>query len=659
MLSELKLYWQEDINQKRVFYQFRRVVDEYNRSLFVQGEFNASDEFKFSVSVPGYKSEHIASFVIIIRMVAMDSQLIHLFTQKPVLVGAGKVSVREGASVEITSTHLKVIENSCEDTPLGKFSLIFTLATFPRHGQLYLNDQPVNHGAQFSLKELRDKRIRFSYKHDDSETAFDNFKLELSCQRSGKVGIEEMFTRCGQLNRLGQIVKLDFDLLVLPKNDNPPRIKLGRNRLSVMAHSLTKLDRNWLHISDLDTNDTQNFRVMLRNRHLWLPEDEVGYLCHCSNCLKVDSIPAGMLQDGSACYRHANCLNDYDLIVSDGAHSAADAISVNLSEPIMSIGKLAAVETAGFPLNVVFDVTTFYISNRVNEDLLLALQVRQDVEASARDIRVAVQSWPRWGQLLSSNARIAHLLQVHSAEFELTYEDLLDLHLVYCPNSTQALLHQMDRFELAVSSPRLKEQRVEFRVLLSAAQVSSRERLKRVDDQVDISLPFEESVSLLRVLSLRGLSADAGSVLYFNLKSFPTAGRVVLVGAAHPLEIAVSRFRMEDLLAERLVYRPQTKFISGDSFVLEVVFGTLDCEAYVASEIRVKITFTGALIRNHWGMTVTSGNRSIAYDELRGSADQATIIYEDEDNCRPHVQRPLTLYSLLRAPKKGDLFSKR
>lgn len=121
----------------------------------------------------------------------------------PVEVANTGISLEEGATVTITSSHLEFVDAEQDDR-----KVTFTLNSIPEFGLLFKKGKPMKVSDKFHQKEINDGKI--TYEHDGSETTSVSFQFDVSDGEGGEV------------------TDVVFRINIEPVNDNPPVIDVSQ-----------------------------------------------------------------------------------------------------------------------------------------------------------------------------------------------------------------------------------------------------------------------------------------------------------------------------------------------------------------------------------------------------------------------------------------------
>ncbi|VDP87970.1 unnamed protein product [Echinostoma caproni] len=366
-------FTQQHIQENRLFYTFRRVLDDGTK---VRAKDTVMDGFDFRVHVPGAQLKAVYHFQIAIRN-SPDITHPHIRIHETVEIVQETARVLEGGTIAFRPDIFYAKQSECTPPNLGMY---FQLLNLPDNGILQLRDEK-NSSQTFPMKrftfystDVIDKRLMV-YQHDGSETPNDVFQYQFVCQMKVSMSTVQ------QSHSVGEPMVGTFRLDIVSVNDNPP--VLNTQPLSVSFNQTTPISARWITILDQDTlgrgpqNDPKTFPLTWTiipefQRKDCAPYPLLGQFQNPITNRRVDSFSMDDVIRGNLSFLHMGLpKGKIKLHVTDGKFHSSSEVFINASKVVFMvvapINPIVEDSEIGAPL--FFEVRYYYIQE-YNEFLL-------------------------------------------------------------------------------------------------------------------------------------------------------------------------------------------------------------------------------------------------------------------------------------------------
>ncbi|KAF5405993.1 hypothetical protein PHET_00434 [Paragonimus heterotremus] len=415
-------FTQQDIIDHRLFYLFKRVIDEnvtsYSPSI-------VTDHFEFRIRVPGAQLRTIHQFTIVINY---DLSLTKSLTGKSssVQITNKSAKVLEGTQQELS---LKVHfdeETTCEQRSGMTY---FRVLKLPRYGTLKYRPRKseselssISSSISYPIGLIQENVLL--YVHDGSETLADHFDFEIFC---GAASLEQAVSLLIELYSLQFIETLiidTFQIKIIPVNDNPPILEVS----DIQAHfnSTVVLPTDWLTVQDTDkpgsATDPMDYKITWHPTLVYERDDFIypgpGYFVNTYTGNRLQSFIQRDVLNGKVSFKHVGAPKcSLKMLVTDGVHVTGRTIVINTTGPQFRV------------LAPSLKVT------QKNIYVPLFFEVLTNIDTAPKDLSIELIQPPCHGILVRKNSAkpIRHF----------TYEEILRYFIFYKPfrSSSELRLH--------------------------------------------------------------------------------------------------------------------------------------------------------------------------------------------------------------------------
>ncbi|KAF7259602.1 hypothetical protein EG68_03323 [Paragonimus skrjabini miyazakii] len=405
-------FTQQDIMDHRLFYLFKRVIDEnvssYSSSI-------VTDHFEFRIRVPGAQLRTIHQFTIVITY---NSSLIKSLTEKSssIQVTNKSAKVLEGTEQELNFKVHFDEETTCEQR---SGMIYFKILKLPRYGTLKYRTRksegdlsPINSSSSYPIGLIQENVLL--YVHDGSETLGDHFDFEIFCGAAALEQMVSIFTEMHNLQFLETLIIDTFQIKIIPVNDNPPILEV--NDIQAHFNSTVLLPTDWLTVQDIDkpgsATDPIDYKITWHPTFAYDRNDfvypEPGYFVNTYTGNRLQSFVQRDVLNGKVSFQHLGAPKcSLKIFVTDGVHVTGRTIVINITRPTFRV------------------LTTSLRITQRNKYMPLFFEVLTNVYTAPQDLSIELIQPPCHGILVRKNSTtpIRHF----------TYEEILRYFIFYQP----------------------------------------------------------------------------------------------------------------------------------------------------------------------------------------------------------------------------------
>ena len=227
--GEVLSFTQEDINAGRIGYQHNAPM----------GSWSSEDSFTFDVSTAYAESLNFQAFKVLISYENINDD------NKGQLILTSPVEVEEGGSVTIerTDLDLSMLRRRLANSGLRNPEVHYVVTDPPHSGVLMINGDNATKETTFMQKDINKGRVQ--YIHDDSDTKWDAFMFNIEIEVTGSVS-EDSNKRSSRLSNV-------FNITVKPVNDQPFKLQTDSPEIRLVQGFTAVITQKELHTIDPDT----------------------------------------------------------------------------------------------------------------------------------------------------------------------------------------------------------------------------------------------------------------------------------------------------------------------------------------------------------------------------------------------------------------------
>ncbi|KAF6780268.1 hypothetical protein AHF37_00237 [Paragonimus kellicotti] len=577
-------FTQQDIMDHRLFYIFKRVIDEnmtsHSPSIVI-------DHFEFRERVPGAQLRTTHQFAILINH---NLSLTQSLAEKSSSIQMTNKSadVLEGTEKELNLKIHFEEETTCEQ----RSGLIyFRVLKLPRYGTLKYRPgrsesdlSPVNSSTSYPIGIIQENVLL--YVHDGSETLVDHFDFEIFCGTAALEQTVSPFIEIHSLQFLETLIIDTFQIKIIPVNDNPPVLEV--NNIQTPLNSTILLPTDWLTVQDIDkpgsANDPIDYKITWHPTLAYERDDfvypESGYFVNTYSGNRLQSFTQRDVLNGKVSFKHLGAPKcSLKMFVTDGVHVTRRTIVINITRPTFRVLTPSLRITQG------------------NKYVPLFFEVLTNIDTAPQDLSIELIQPPCHGVLVRKNSTIPIR--------RFTYEEILRYFIFYQPIRSAseprpyAKVDELTRRRAICSrNPDIKSaDKINLLLNLRSTTNTWREtfdvdvdingfhsKVPRLEDRNTASsgsLPELLTMDVHKACLKERLSVGIGNYvllewnttketvrpILFQLTSKPQFGILRLSTPSFTLD-SISRFELTDVLAKRVSYY-QTDIAQLSNFKLE------------------------------------------------------------------------------------------
>ncbi|KAF8569864.1 hypothetical protein P879_02926 [Paragonimus westermani] len=568
-------FTQQDVVDHRLFYIFRRVIDENVTSY---SPFTVNDHFEFRIRVPGAQLRTIHQFTIIINYKLSLKQSL---TGKPwsIQVMNKSANVLEGTEQELNLRVRYDEETTCEQQ---SGMIYFRVLSLPKYGTLKHKPQNsesdlslINSSYSYPIRFIREN-ILF-YVHGGGETLDDHFDFELFC---GIPALEQTVSPFGEMYSvqiLEMLITDTFQLKIIPVNDNPPIIEVS----DIQAHfnSTILLPTDWLTVKDTDKSDSAanpvDFKITwhptLAYERVDFDYPEPGYFVDTYTGSRLQSFTQRDVLNGKVSFQHRGAPKcSLEMFVTDGVHVTGRTIVINVIRPTVRVL-----------------IPSLRITHR-NKYVPLFFEVLLNIHTAPQDLSIELIQPPCHGILVRRNSTrpLRHFTYeevlryfifyqpIHSASEHGLYTEVNELMRWRAICSRSPDTKSTDKINLLLnlkSTINIWREAVEVNVDINEFPLQVR-RFKDMNTSSSVRMPELQTMDVHEAYLKERLSVGIGNYVFlesittkhlldletvrpilFQLTSRPQFGILRISTPSFTLD-SISHFEFTDVLAKRISY---------------------------------------------------------------------------------------------------------
>ncbi|XP_074053635.1 FRAS1-related extracellular matrix protein 1 isoform X1 [Macrotis lagotis] len=394
-------------------------------------------QFVFSISNQHGSTLHGICFNITILPV--DNQAPEVFTNS--------LQVNEGGHCFITTEHILI-----SDMDTKQDELRLSLKRLPLHGMVELDGFPLNHGDEFSWRDLHALKVR--YHHDGSEVLQDSILFEAT-DRSNSA-------------------EFVLHVKVLPINDEPPVLKTD---LIPIMHcpegEEVVITSDHVYATDMDSDDSKLLFMIARQPHHGVVR---------KSGVTVDQFTQGDIDAGTVTYKHtsgeigmAPCFDTITLVVSDGEADSYDCCyqePVSPQHPLHHFFPVYDLNVTVYPVDNQPPTITIGTQFVVDEGSLAAITINHlittDPDTALDDLEFTLVSPPQFGYVentLPSPGFEKSNVGISIASFR--WKDMKALHINYVQSRHLKIEPTADQFMIYVTDGKQHSMEISFYILIN------------------------------------------------------------------------------------------------------------------------------------------------------------------------------------------------
>ncbi|ROL41249.1 FRAS1-related extracellular matrix protein 1 [Anabarilius grahami] len=527
------------------------------------------------------------------------------------------MTVDEGGESWVSEEHMRLTDqDSLED------SLHVKLKTEPQHGSIYLDGTPMTPGQTFTVRDLKNLKVR--YRHDSSETEHDDIK----------------FTATDGINIADFVLHVKVTLV----NDEVPVLVPGLKPILACAEGQeVVITMEYICATDPDSDDSTLMYMIARQPYHGVVQ---------RNGIVVDRFIQADITAGLISYRHTGqeigLQPRHDVVtfvISDGESGLLPSCCSDKAT-------LFSAQTPGVQNSLpVYDlnITVYPVNNqppsiavgevfKVNEGGSASITVThlrvEDQDSTPEDLKLILVAPPQFGyieNILPSPGFEKSNMGISIACF--TYRDVLNGHINYVQSRHQRMEPTTDQLMLHVSDGKQQSSSVPFYIIINptndeipdflARNITVREGdMKELDPSiisaVDLDVPRDR--------------------LMFSIVQQPQHGSIMSVPHGNDVthykrgsEIPVEHFTMDDLRSGMtLMYMHDDSESEQDGFIVQLSDGKHQLQKHVQVKVLPVNDEEPQIIRNT-GIEIEAGESRLISSAVLSAHDKDTsssnIIY--------------------------------